>query len=279
MQPDIKAMQEKAKELRKNLLGMIHAAKSGHPGGSLSASDIVTALYFHEMNIRPEDPTWRDRDRFVLSKGHCCPVLYTALAMRGYFPMEELKTLRKLGSNLQGHPYMLKTKGVDMTTGSLGQGLSAGVGMALAAKYDNLPTRVFVLMGDGETQEGQIWEAAMTAAKYKLDNLVGIVDRNRIQNDGFVAEIMPVGDLCEKWRAFGWQVLTLDGHSMPDILKTLSIAREYRGKGKPVVLAADTVKGKYVSFMENVPAWHGMAPNDEQLVQACSEIDACLCNG
>lgn len=279
MQPDIKSLQEKAKELRKNLLGMIHAAKSGHPGGSLSASDIVTALYFHEMNIRPEDPNWRERDRFVLSKGHCCPVLYTALAMRGYFPVDELKTLRKLGSNLQGHPYMLKTKGVDMTTGSLGQGLSAGVGMALAAKRDGLPTRVFVLMGDGETQEGQIWEAAMTASKYGLDNLVGIVDRNRIQNDGFVADIMPVGDLCDKWRAFGWEVLTLDGHNMRDVVKTFSKAREYRGKGKPVVLVADTVKGKYVSFMEDVPAWHGMAPDDDQFAKACSEIDACVCTG
>ncbi|MCC8189689.1 MAG: transketolase, partial [Planctomycetes bacterium] len=212
MHANVKELQETAKELRKNLLAMIHKAKSGHPGGSLSASDIITALYFHEMNIKPEDPKWRERDRFVLSKGHCCPVVYTALAMRGYFPMEELNHLRQIGHMLQGHPYMCKTPGIDMTTGSLGQGLSAGVGMALAAKRDNLPSRVFVLMGDGETQEGQIWEAAETAAKYQLDNLVGIVDKNRIQNDDFVEVVMPIDDLAAKWRAFNWEVVTMKGH-------------------------------------------------------------------
>ena len=277
MNADIPFLKEKAKELRKNLLTMIHNAKSGHPGGSLSASDIMTALYFHEMDTKPTDPQWRERDRFVLSKGHCCPVLYTALAMKGYFPMDELKTLRKLGSILQGHPYMRKTPGVDMTTGSLGQGLSAGVGMAVGCKHDKLPSRVFVLVGDGETQEGQIWEAAMTAAKYQLDNLVVIVDKNRIQNDDFVENVMPVDPMPDKWRAFNWEVLNMNGHCMEDIIVTLYKARQYRGKGKPVVIIADTVKGKGVSFMEDVPAWHGMAPNDEQFAQACSEIDACTC--
>ncbi len=270
---EIKELKETAKTLRKNLLAMIHKAKSGHPGGSLSASDIVTALYFHEMKIDPKNPSLPERDRFVLSKGHCCPVIYTALAMRGYFPMEELNHLRQIGHMLQGHPYMRKTPGIDMTTGSLGQGLSAGVGMAIAAKRDNLPGRVFVLMGDGENQEGQIWEAAMTAAKYKLDNLVGIVDKNRIQNDDFVERVMPVDNLAAKWRAFNWEVVNMDGHSMEDIVATLGKVRLYQGKGKPVVIIADTVKGKYVSFMENVPAWHGMAPNDEQFAQACAEIE------
>ena len=279
MEANIKELQETAKKLRKNLLAMIHKAKSGHPGGSLSASDIVTALYFHEMKIDPKNPKWKERDRFVLSKGHCCPVIYTALAMKGYYDMEELNHLRQIGHMLQGHPFMGKTPGIDMTTGSLGQGLSAGVGMAIAAKRDKLPSRVFVLMGDGETQEGQIWEAAETAAKYQLDNLIGIVDKNRIQNDDFVEKVMPVDDLAAKWRAFNWEVLNMDGHCMRDVVATLHKAREYRCKGKPVVILANTTKGRYVSFMENVPAWHGMAPNDEQFAQACSEIDACACEG
>ena len=277
MEAKVKELQEKAKELRKNLLTMINKAKSGHPGGSLSASDIVTALYFHEMNIDPKNPQWRERDRFVLSKGHCCPVVYTALAMRGYYDMEELNHLREIGHMLQGHPFMRKTPGIDMTTGSLGQGLSAGVGMAIAAKRDKLPTRVFVLMGDGETQEGQVWEAAETAAKYQLDNLVGIVDKNRIQNDDFVEKVMPIDDLAAKWRAFNWEVVTMKGHCMRDILVTFEKVREYRCQGKPVVIIADTVKGKYVSFMENVPAWHGVAPTDEELAKACNDIDCYVC--
>ncbi len=274
----VKQLKAKAKELRKNLLAMIHHAKSGHPGGSLSASDIVTALYFHEMNLRPEEPAWRERDRFVLSKGHCCPVVYTALAMRGYFPMAELMNLRKIGSILQGHPYMRKTPGIDMTTGSLGQGLSAGVGMAISLRHDRLPARAFVLLGDGELQEGQVWEAAMTAAKYKLDNLVAIVDKNRLQNDETVENIMPIDPLADKWRAFNWEVLTLDGHDMCDIVLTFRKARLLRGRGKPVVLIADTVKGKGVSFMENVVSWHGTPPDDAQFARACSEIDACACD-
>ncbi len=278
MEAVVKQLKGKAKELRKNLLAMIHNAKSGHPGGSLSASDLVTALYFHEMNIRPQEPAWRERDRFVLSKGHCCPVIYAALAMRGYFPMAELMNLRKIGSILQGHPFMGKTPGIDMTTGSLGQGLSAAAGMAIGYQRDRIPARVFALLGDGECQEGQVWEAAMTAAKYKLDNLVAIVDKNRLQNDDTVANIMPVDSLVDKWRAFNWEVLTLDGHDMCDIVLTLRKARTLRGKGKPIVLVADTVKGRYVSFMENVVSWHGTPPDDAQFAQACKEIDACSCD-
>lgn len=279
MPPLIASLTEQAKVVRKHLLTMIHKAGAGHPGGSLSAADIVTALYFNEMDIRPDEPDWRERDRFILSKGHCCPVVYTALAMRGFFPMEELYTLRELGSRLQGHPDMRKVPGLDMTTGSLGQGLSAGVGMAVSAKRDNLPSRVFVVLGDGETQEGQIWEAAMTAARYKLDNLVAIVDRNRIQNDDFVANLMPVDPMEDKWRAFNWEVFTVDGHDMAMIVDTFSNVRDCKGKGKPVVIVANTVKGKGVSFMENDPAWHGAAPTAEQLVQACAEIDAGFTNG
>lgn len=274
----IALLAEKAKTVRKHLLTMIHTANAGHPGGSLSAADIVTALYFHEMNIRPDEPDWQERDRFILSKGHCCPVVYSALAMRGFFPMEELYTLRELGSRLQGHPDMRKVLGMDMTTGSLGQGLSAGVGMAIAAKRDNLPGRVFVLLGDGETQEGQIWEAAMTAAQYALDNLVAIVDKNRIQNDDFVADLMNVDPMEDKWRAFNWEAFTMDGHNMEEIVATFCAIRECRGKGKPVIIVANTVKGKGVSFMENDPAWHGAAPTATQLAQAHTEIDSGFTN-
>ena len=274
MDPLVAPLTEKAKTVRKHLLTMIHTAGAGHPGGSLSAADIVTALYFSEMNIRPDEPDWLERDRFVLSKGHCCPVIYSALAMRGFFPMEELYTLRELGSRLQGHPDMRKVPGLDMTTGSLGQGLSAGAGMAIAAKRDNLPGRVFVLLGDGETQEGQVWEAAMTAAQYELDNLVAIVDKNRIQNDDFVASLMQVDPMEDKWRAFNWEVFTMDGNSMEEIVATFDKIRECRGKGKPVVIVANTVKGKGVSFMENDPAWHGACPTAEQLARACAEIDS-----
>ena len=274
MGPVVASLKEKAKEVRKNLLTMIHKANAGHPGGSLSSADIVTALYFHEMNIRPEDPHWKERDRFILSKGHCCPVVYTALAMLGFFPMKELDTLREIDSILQGHPHMGKTPGLDMTTGSLGQGLSAGVGMAIVGKRENLPSRVFVILGDGEIQEGQVWEAAMTAAQYKLDNLVAIIDNNRLQNDDLVANMMNMDPLEDKWRAFNWEVLNMDGHSMEDIVVTFAKVREYRGKGKPVAINAHTVKGKGVSFMENMLAWHGTPPNAEQLAQACAEIDA-----
>lgn len=274
MEPVVAVLTEKAKEVRKRLLTMIYKAKAGHPGGSLSATDIVTALYFHEMNIKPEDPNWRERDRFIMSKGHCCPVVYTALAMRGYFSMKELDTLRQIDSILQGHPHMGKTPGLDMTSGSLGQGLSAGAGMAIACKRDALPGRVFVILGDGETQEGQVWEAAMTAAQYKLDNLVAIIDKNRLQNDDFVANMMNMDPMEDKWRAFNWEVLSMDGHSMENIVATFATARQCRGKGKPVAIIAHTVKGKGVSFMENVASWHGTAPDADQLAKAIAEIDA-----
>lgn len=271
--PRISFLESKANELRKNILTMIHEAKSGHPGGALSIADIVTALYFDEMRIDPENPKWPDRDRLVLSKGHTCPVVYAALAMRGYFDFDHIHTLRKLDSILQGHPDMKKTPGLDMTSGSLGQGLSAGVGMALGAKLDKLPSRVFVILGDGEVQEGQVWEAAMTAAKYKLDNLVAVVDCNNLQVDGFCSEIMPVEPLDKKWAAFGWEVIKIDGHDMEQVVAALAQARQ--AEGKPVCILAKTVKGKGVSYMENVCEWHGIAPDQEQYVCAMAELEKC----
>ncbi len=261
-----------AKQVRKNILTMIHTAQSGHPGGSLSAADMMTALYFSELNLNPQDPGWDARDRFVLSKGHVCPVLYTCLAMRGYFPMETLATLRKEGSILQGHPDMKRCPGIDISTGSLGQGLSVAVGMALRAKRDNMGYRVFALLGDGETGEGQIWEAVQSAAKYQLDNLVILVDNNGLQNDGTCQEIMPTGNLAKKFEAFGCECHTIDGHDMADILDALAAIRADSGK-KPHCIIAKTVKGKGVSFMENVVSWHGTAPNDAQYAQAMSEIE------
>ena len=263
-------LEEKAGELRRRLITMIYKAQSGHPGGSLSASDIVCALYFDELRVDPENPRWKDRDRFVLSKGHCCPVHYSALAMRGFFPLEVLDTLREFGSILQGHPDMTKVPGLDMTSGSLGQGLSTGVGMALGLQYDKSDARVYVLVGDGETDEGQIWEAAATASKYRLDNLVAIIDANGLQNDGPCEVVMPKHSHADKWRAFGWHVLEIDGHSIPEILEALSAARDVMGK--PVCIIARTVKGKYVSFMENVVGWHGRAPNDEEYRIAMEEL-------
>ncbi len=261
-----------AKQVRKNILTMIHTAQSGHPGGSLSAADMMTALYFSELNLNPQEPGWDSRDRFVLSKGHVCPVLYTCLAMRGYFPIETLATLRREGSILQGHPDMKRCPGIDISTGSLGQGLSAAVGMALRAKRDNMGYRVFALLGDGETGEGQIWEAVQSAAKYELDNLVILVDNNGLQNDGTCQEIMPTGNLSKKFEAFGCECHTIDGHDMADILDALAAVRADGGK-KPHCIIAKTVKGKGVSFMENVVSWHGTAPNDAQYAQAMSEIE------
>lgn len=266
----VEFLKGKAKELRINLLGMIYKAQSGHPGGSLSASDIVATLYYDEMNIDPKNPNWYERDRLVLSKGHCCPVIYTVLAMKGYYPMEVIGTLRQLGSILQGHPDMHKVPGIDMSTGSLGQGLSAAIGMAISAKRDKLKSRVYAILGDGECDEGQIWEASMTAAKYSLDNLVAIVDRNHLQNDGFVCDIMPTNNLADMWRAAGWEVFEINGHNIEEILEAFTKAKEV--KGKPVCIVADTIKGKGVSFMENVAAWHGMAPNKEQYERAIAEI-------
>jgi transketolase len=266
----ISQLERIANDLRCLVVRMIHTAGSGHPGGALSAADIVAALYFSVLRIDPDRPDWPDRDRFVLSKGHACPVLYAALARRGYFPEEELWTLRKLGSRLQGHPDIRKTPGIDATTGSLGQGISVAVGLALAAKIDERPYRVYTLLGCGESQEGQVWEAAMSAAHYKLDNLTAIVDYNRLQLDGTLDEIMEIAPLAEKWRAFGWQVIEIDGHDMARILEALTAARQTTGK--PCVIIARTIKGKGVSFMENQVKWHAGAISGEQVEQALVDL-------
>ncbi len=266
--PELERM---AIQVRKDIIEMIYEANAGHPGGSLSAADIVTALYFRLMRIDPQNPAWPDRDRFILSKGHACPVWYAALANRGYFDRSHLKTLRKLNSILQGHADMRKTPGVDMTVGSLGQGLSAGLGMALSGRLLKKDYHVWVMVGDGEMQEGSIWEAAMAGAKWKLDNLTAIVDKNGLQNDAFVADVMPVEPVADKWRAFGWHIIEIDGHNMAQIVAALETARTV--KGQPTVVIARTVKGKGVSFMENAPEWHGKAPNAAQTRQALQEIE------
>jgi transketolase len=267
-------LERMAIQIRKDIILMIHEANAGHPGGSLSAADIVTALYFRIMRIDPERPNWPDRDRFILSKGHACPVWYSALANRGYFDRSHLKTLRKLNSILQGHADMNKTPGIDMTVGSLGQGLSVGVGMALSARYLKKDYHTWVVIGDGETQEGSIWEAAMSASKWGLDNLTAILDKNGLQNDTFVKDVMPIEPLAEKWQAFGWHILEIDGHNMDQIVRSLETALSI--KGKPTIVIANTIKGKGVSFMENVPIWHGKAPNDEQTRQALAEIEGAI---
>lgn len=276
MQPENRSLKErtdflveKAKEVRVQILEMIHHAGSGHPGGSLSAADVVTALHFDFMRTDPKNPRWADRDRLVLSKGHACPVLYACLAMRGYFPMDELKTLRRFESILQGHP-IHKTPGVDQTTGSLGHGLSIGLGMALEGKLTGRDFRVFVILGDGECNEGHVWEAAMAAKKFSTDNLIAIVDRNRLQMDGFCDEIMPLGDIAEKFRAFGWYAFEMDGHDMNDVV--ISIEKALTVKGRPVCIVAHTVKGKGVSYMEDVCAWHGKCPTEEEFKCALGEI-------
>ncbi len=267
-------LERMAAQMRKDILYMIYEAQAGHPGGSLSAADIVTALYFRIMRIDPANPQWEDRDRFILSKGHACPVWYAALANRGYYERAHLATLRKLGSILQGHADMKKTPGVDMTVGSLGQGICAGVGMALGARYQSKDFHVWVVIGDGEMQEGSVWEAAMSGAKWKLDNLTVILDLNRIQNDDFVEKTMPLGLVKEKWQAFGWNTVCIDGHDMQQVVDALEKAAAT--KGVPTIIIAETIKGKGVSFMENIPAWHGAAPNDEQYAQALAEVEAVL---
>jgi len=249
---------------------MLVTSKSGHPGGSLSAADILATLFFHEMRLNPEDPQWADRDRFVLSKGHAAPVLYAALAEKGYFPKEELQGLRQTGRMLQGHPDMRKTPGVDMSTGSLGQGLSAANGMALAGKLDGKNYRVFVLLGDGEMAEGQIWEAAMASAHYNLDNVTAVIDFNGLQIDGTTDSVMCSSPLAEKWRAFCWHVIEVDGHDVDALIAAFAEAKEV--EGKPSMIIAKTVKGKGVSFMENVAGWHGNAPSVEQGEQALKEL-------
>ncbi len=268
---NINTLNIKASNIRKSIVQMICAAKSGHPGGSLSAADIVTTLYFDEMNIDPANPKMEGRDRFVLSKGHAAPVIYAALAERGYFSKDLLGTLRQYGSMLQGHPDMKKVPGVEISTGSLGQGLSVANGMALSAKVSKEDFRTYVLMGDGELQEGQIWEAAMTAAHYKLDNICAFVDFNNLQIDGNVDKVMGVEPLDKKWEAFGWNVLKIDGHDMEAILDALAKAKEC--KGKPTVIIAETTKGKGVSFMENVCGFHGVAPTEEETAKAVAELE------
>ena len=265
-------LQLKANEVRKGIVTAVHAAKAGHPGGSLSAADIFTYLYFEEMNIDPKDPKKVDRDRFVLSKGHTAPGLYSALALRGYFPVEDLKTLRHLGSYLQGHPDMKHIPGGDMSSGSLGQGISAAVGMALSAKLSGDDYRVYTLLGDGEIQEGQVWEAAMFAGFRKLDNLVVIVDNNGLQIDGPVDQVCSPYPIDEKFKAFNFHVINLaDGNDMDQIAAAFAEARET--KGQPVAIIAHTVKGKGVSFMENQVGWHGKAPNDEEYAIAMADLE------
>lgn len=259
-----------ANVIRQDIISMLVSAKSGHPGGSLSAADIVTTLFFNEMRVNPQDPKWADRDRFVLSKGHAAPVLYAALAEKGYFPKEELKGLRHTGHMLQGHPDMKKTPGVDMSTGSLGQGLSAANGMALASKLDGKDYRVFALLGDGEMAEGQVWEAAMAAAHYKLDNLTAIIDYNGLQIDGKTDSVMSSAPLAQKWQAFCWHVIEVDGHDIDALLEAFAEAKTV--KGRPTMIIAKTVKGKGISFMEDQAGWHGNAPSVEQGEQALKEL-------
>ena len=262
-----------ANEVRRGIVTGVHAAKSGHPGGSLGAADIMTYLYFEEMDVDPVNPSRAERDRFVLSKGHCAPALYAVLAERGFFPKEELETLRHIGSRLQGHPNMNDTPGVDMSTGSLGQGISAAVGMALAAKHWGDSYRVYTLLGDGECEEGQVWEAAMFAGNHDLDNLVAIVDHNGLQIDGSIDEVNSAMPLADKFRAFKWHVIELaDGNDMAQIAAAFAEARKV--SDSPVAIIAETVKGKGVSFMENQVGWHGKAPNDEQFEQATAELAA-----
>lgn len=260
-----------AKKVRKGIIEAVYSNNSGHPGGSLSIADILTVLYFKEMNINPKNPKWEDRDRLVLSKGHCSPALYSCLANRGYFPVEDLKTFRNINSYLQGHPDMKNIPGVDMTTGSLGQGLSSANGMAIAGKMEGKDYRVYCVLGDGEIEEGQIWEAAMTSAKYKLDNLCVIVDNNNLQIDGTIEEVMSPYPIDEKFRSFGFQIINIDGHNIREIIDALDVAKNV--KEKPVCIIAKTIKGKGISYMENKAEWHGKAPNEEQYELALKELE------
>jgi transketolase len=259
-----------SKEIRKNIIEMIYEAKSGHPGGALSCADIITYLYFEKMKVNVKDPQDVDRDRFVLSKGHAAPALYAALAQKGFFPKEELKKLRKIGALLQGHPDAKHIPGVDVSTGSLGQGISNAVGMALGLKLEGKKSKVYVVLGDGELQEGLVWEAAMSAAHYKLDNLVAVIDYNGLQIDGKNEDVMGISPLDEKWRSFGWKVISCDGHDYEDLDKAFNEAD--KAQGTPVIIIANTIKGKGVSFMENQAGWHGQAPNLEQKEKAVNEI-------
>ena len=265
----VDSLKNAALQMRRDILETIAEAGSGHPGGSLSAVELLASLYYKELRHDPSNPDWPDRDKFILSKAHACPVLYVVLAHCGYFPKEELRTFRKINSRLQGHAHTM-TPGVEMSGGSLGQGLSFGVGSAMAAKIDGRSSRVFVMLGDGECDEGQVWEAAMSASHYRLDNLVAIVDRNGIQNDRWTSEVVNLEPLADKWSSFGWHAIEIDGHSFPESLDALERARSV--KDKPSVIIAATVKGKGVSFMENNPDFHGKAPSAEQLEQALAEL-------
>lgn len=267
---DIRFLEEKCKVIRRHIICQIGDAGGGHPGGSLSSVEILTSLYFEIMRVDPQDPKWTDRDRFIMSKGHASAVYYATLAERGFFPVEELANFRRPWSRLPGHPDMTKVPGVDMTTGSLGQGLSIAVGMAIAAKYDKRDSRIFALMGDGEIQEGQIWEAAMAAAHYKLDNITAFVDRNCLQIDGPTEKVMGVEPLSEKWKGFGWNVIEIDGHDAVQIINAVEEAKQI--KGKPTMIIAKTVKGKGVSFMEGKAEWHGKAPSGELYSNAKKEL-------
>ncbi len=269
-----KQLQITACKVRMGIIESTHSAKAGHPGGSLSATEIFTYLYFKEMNIDPQNPKWEDRDRFVLSKGHTAPGLYATLAHRGFFPVEDLKTLRKIDSYLQGHPNMNLVPGVDMSTGSLGQGISTAVGMALAAKHTGKNNRVYTLLGDGEIQEGQVWEACMAAAHYKLDNLCIVVDNNGLQIDGNIKDVMSPYPIVGKLEAFGFKVLAIDGHDFDAIEEAFATAKAT--KGAPTAIVITSVKGKDVSFMENDAGWHGKAPNDAEYEQAMAELNAKL---
>ncbi len=270
--PDLSRLQEIARQVRLDIIEMLYRAGSGHLGGSLSATDILVALFFAEMRAKPGDHCWPERDRFILSKGHGAPALYAVLARLGYFPREELASLRQFGSILQGHPDSGCTPGVEIPTGSLGQGLSIANGLALATRLNHLPSRIYVLLGDGEIQEGQIWEAAMSAAHYRLDNLTAIVDRNRLQIDGRTAEVMSLEPLARKWQAFGWHTLETNGHDFPGLLAALKACRASRGR--PSVIIAHTVKGKGVSIFEDQAKYHGVVPNEEEYRQALKELGA-----
>ena len=266
----VKELEIKAREVRRGIIEAVYSANSGHPGGALSCADILTVLYFNEMNIDPKEPNDFNRDRFILSKGHASPALYSVLANRGYFPVENLKTFRKINSILQGHPDMKKVPGVDMTTGSLGQGLSAANGMALNAKLKNKDYRVYCLVGDGEIEEGQIWEAAMTSVHYKLDNMCLIVDNNNLQIDGTIDNVMNPYPIDKKFKAFGFEVININGHDIDEILKAFEVFKTI--KEKPTVIVAKTIKGKGISYMENQVGWHGKAPNKEEYELAIKEL-------
>lgn len=264
-------LEKLAKKIRLGIIDEVYYGKSGHPGGSLSIADIMTVLYFDEMNIDNENPNWEDRDRLVLSKGHCSPALYAALAYRGYFPIEDLKTFRNINSYLQGHPDKKNIPGVDMSTGSLGQGLSAANGMAISAKLNNKDYRVYCILGDGEIEEGQIWEAAMSSSKYKLDNLCVIVDNNNLQIDGTIDEVMSSKPIDDKFRSFGFEIIKIDGHNIEEIKSAFEVAKNV--KEKPVCIIAKTIKGKGVKYMENKVDWHGKAPNEDEYKQAIIDIE------